>query len=264
MADQASDDDLDSLVSSLTTESPDAPPEDQPDAEAAEPLPVEPPPYDWAIVLDLDFAAVDGAEAFYRAAERVLAGQDVEFDAGRFVRHLLGNSPTAGLNSLMQHQKKPNDTVATLAKELLAGFQAEIVGLTPRPAVQELIRQAATANGHVVALSSLPGAAAEQLRSIVGLPDDATIVLEPAEWLGYHPTETWARVQQGTALPERHCMAVVGTADNARSALMANLNIAAFIGERTEAQDFGGVDWLGAGAEPADAEAVLDLLRSRL
>ncbi len=265
MPEQASAKDLDTLVSSLTSDTPTAEPAEQEGGTRPQtPARVVKPIYDWSLVLDLDYAAVDGAEALYQAAEKVLEGRDLALDSARFVRFLLGEPAAAGLTALMNHLHQPKDAVPSLVQELLAAFETRILDASPRPAALELIRRATTENGHVVALTGLSERAAERLLAAVGLPADTTTISEQPDGFGYQTTEVWSKAQQATALSERHCMAVVGTADNARSALMANMNVAALVGARTEAQDFGGVDCISNGSEAHDADAVLELLQSRL
>jgi hypothetical protein len=218
----------------------------------------------WALLLDLEFAAVDGVQALRSAYATALADAGITLTDAQFSRFLLGETVTDGVSALLNHLKQPKDKAAQLVAAVNTAFNGAIVGVPVRPTVKALLKLAAERNGLVTAVTSLDTDLASEMLKAIGLPEETAVLETKSEGCGYHGTETWVRLARGTHLTERHCMAVTATADSARSALMANVNVSVFTGPLTEHQDFGGVDCIGTGHSAKEADAIVETVLSRI
>lgn len=236
----------------------------EPSAETPTPETVDARHCTWALLLDLEFAAVDGVLVLRNACAAVLADAGIALTDALFARFLLGETAANGIGALLNHLKQPKDKAAQLASAIQTAFNAEIVHAHVRPTVKALLKLAVEREGLVTAVTSLDSDIAAELLKAVGLPEDTAVLETKAEGWGYHGTETWLRLARGTHLAERHCMAVTATADSARTALMANLNVSVFASSLTNHQDFGGVDFVGLGTSAKDADVIVDAVLSRL
>lgn len=218
----------------------------------------------WALILDLDTAAVEGVEALRGAYADALAPVGVALDTVLFARFLLGETPNFGLSSLFAHLKIPKDKVGGVAEAFHNALEAAILQAPVRATSKALVAQAAKREGTVIALTSFGPEASAKLLALLGLPEETTVVQVHADGSGYLGADAWFRAAHTAQLPERRCIAITATGDSARAAVMSNLNVAAYASPLTEHQDFGGVDWLGTGSSAKEAEAILDVLFARL
>lgn len=218
----------------------------------------------WALLLDLEFAAVDGVRALRNAYGTALAEAGIEVTDALFTRFALGETAQDGVSAILGHLKQPKDKAAPLAAAVTSAFNAAVVAAPVRPAVKALFKAASERNGFVTVVTSLDSDLATELVKNVGLPEETAVLETKSEGFGFHGTETWVRLARGTHLAERRCMAITSTSDSARCALMANLNVAVFAGPLTDHQDFGGVDFVGAGTSAKEAESIVEIVLSRI
>jgi len=218
----------------------------------------------WALILDLDTAAVDGVEALRRAYTDAFAVAGITLDSVLFTRFLLGETLSYGISSLFAFLKQPKDKAAQIAEALLAGLEPAVLEAPVRPTAKALVEQARKRDGTIVCLTTFSPETSAKLLALLGLPEESTVVQVHPDGCGYLGADAWFRAAHTAQLPERNCIAVTATADSARGAVMSNLNVAAFVGPLTEHQDFSGVDWTGTGSSAKEADAILDVLFERL
>jgi len=218
----------------------------------------------WALILDLDTAAVDGVEALYRAYTDAFATAGITLDSVLFTRFLLGETLSYGIASLFAFLKQPKDKAAQIAEAMLAALNSAVLEAPVRATAKALVEQARKREGTIVCLTTFSPETSAKLLALLGLPEESTVVQVHPDGCGYMGADAWFRAAHTAQLPERNCIAVTATADSARGAVMSNLNVAAFVGPLTEHQDFSGVDWRGTGSSAKEAEAILNVLFERL
>ncbi len=218
----------------------------------------------WALILDLDTAAVDGVDALRKAFTDALSTIGITLEPVLFARFLLGETPTSGLSSLLTHLKQPKDKLSLVVEALHAAMGDSILQSPVRITARALVEQSERRGGVLVSLTSYPVEIHAKLLALLGLPEDARVVQVHPDGCGYLGPDAWFRAAHTAQIPERNCLAVTATADSARAAVMSNLTVAAFVGPLTEHQDFSGVDWLGKGSTAKEADVILEMLFARL
>ena len=218
----------------------------------------------WALILDLDTAAVDGVEALYAAYAEALSAQGIALDPVLFARFLLGEPTAGGLNALLALLKQPRDKAAKVIEALQPALEQALLKAPVRPVSKALAELVVQRGGRVLALTSLAPEVAARLLAQVGLAADTPVVQVHPEGCGVLGSDAWFRTVHTAQIPEHRCFALTATADSSRAAVCSHLTTAACLGPLTEHQDFGGVDWLGKGASAKDAAAIFEIFETRI
>ena len=194
------------------------------------------------VVVEFDFAAMDGAELLFKTAKKFLKGLDnISFDEPLEARFLAGRTYLDGLTRLFA-QVKTKKTAQKASRDLAAAFAAAVTAAVPE-AVGVQFRnfvKALVDAGFAVAIATR--ADLEVVRpafeSVLG--ENVILYHEGSDGYGFPTWESWRRACM--ALEMRHALvrAVAGSGFGVKTALVAGMKSIAVINDRIAYQDFGG------------------------
>ena len=196
------------------------------------------------VVVEFDFAAMDGAELLFKTTKKFLKDLDkIALDDALESRYLAGRAYSDGLARLFA-SVKTKKTAQKAARELAAAFSAAVTAAVPEAVTVQFRNfiKALTDAGFAVAIATRADVDAEEVRSAFEpvLGERVILYHEESETYGFPTWESWRRACM--ALEMKHAMvrAVAGSGFGVKSALVAGMRPVAVINDRVAWQDFGG------------------------
>ena len=194
------------------------------------------------VVVEFDFAAMDGAELLFRTTKKFLEDLDkIALDDALEARYLAGRTYTDGLTRLFA-SVKTKKTAQKAARELATAFDSAVTAAVPGAVTVQFRNfiKALTDLGLAVAIATR--ADVEEVGSAFEpvLGERVILYREESETYGFPTWESWRRACM--ALEMKHAMvrAVAGSGFGVKSALVAGMRSVAVINGRVAWQDFGG------------------------
>ncbi|MBQ8126135.1 MAG: hypothetical protein IJ173_09725 [Kiritimatiellae bacterium] len=215
------------------------------------------------VIVEFDFAAMNGAELLYKTTEALLKEiDDIPFDARIEARHLAGGNYQGGLAEYFAIVKTKK-TAAKAAKALTERFEAALDAAVPAavtPAFKNFVKTLADKGVKVVistraSLEAVAGAFADVLGENVVLYKETAPTYGSVKW------DAWRRACVANKLRNTMALAVTGSGHGVKSALLAGIGAVAVVNDRTAYQDFGGADEVLKQLDGPAAKTVLGVLR---
>ncbi len=216
----------------------------------------------WALLLDLEFAAVDGMQVLYKAYEAAFKEAEIEFSEVLFARFAVEETAKVGVGGIFRYLKQPKNKVAKLAEKIEEAYSAAIASAQALPIIKPLVKAVTENDGAFAVVTSLPAEAAADLIKKTGLPESTLVSEVPLEGYGYRSSESWTLAGVGLQQFPRRMIACAGAGAAAREALSARMHLAAFYSPHTEFQDFSGADFVSSGVAK-DAAAIVKFMETR-
>lgn len=215
------------------------------------------------VIVEFDFAVMNGAELLYRTAAALLKESGVAFDARVEARHLAGGNYQGGLAEYFA-VAKTKKTPQKAAKDLADGFRKALEGEFPKavtPAFRNFVKVLADRGLKVVIATR---ANLDVVRPAFGdiLGDAVVLYQEVAQTYGSVKWDAWRRALVMNKLRNTTTLAVTGSGYGVKSALIAGMGAVAVTNDRVAYQDFGGADEVFKVLDSAAARAVLKIMRA--
>ena len=211
------------------------------------------------VVVEFDFAVLNGADLLFDIASGILKGYGVALDARLEALHLAGGNYQGALAELFAKVGCDADP-AVVAAELNAAFNSEVAAKSASavtPAFKNFIK-ALQEKGVKVVVSTRGDAAA-----LAGAIGDSEIVVhaETSSTYGSCKWDAWKRACRLNGLHEMLTTAVTGSGFGVRAALVAGMSALGVVNKRVEWQDFGGADDVVDVLDRKAADIVLKMLK---
>ncbi len=215
------------------------------------------------VIVEFDFAAMDGASLLFDVTKKFLAGVDnIPFDERIEAQHLAGGNYQGGLAeyfSIVKTKKMP----AKAAKDLSAAFCAALDDAVPKavtPSFRNFVSALAAKGVQVVIatradLEKVRPAFAQLLGENVSLYQETSPTYGSVKW------DAWRRACAMNKLRNCGTIAVTGSGYGVKSALIAGMGSVAVTSPHVAYQDFGGADEVVKELNSAAARTVLEVLR---
>ena len=194
------------------------------------------------VVIEFDFAAMNGAELLFKTAKKFLKGLDnIPFDESLEARHLAGRTYVDGLTRLFA-QSKTKKTAQKASRDFAAAFAGEVtaavpeaVGISFRNFVKALVDV-----GFAVAIATR--ADLDAVRPAFGSVLGGNVILyhEESDGYGFPTWESWRRACMALEMKHASVRAVAGSGFGVKTALVAGMKSIAVVNDRIAYQDFGG------------------------
>ena len=216
------------------------------------------------VIVEFDFAAMDGANLLFDVTKKFLAGLDnIPFDERIEAQHLAGGNYQGGLAEYFA-VVKTKKLAAKAAKDLSAAFVSalnEAVTKSITPAFRKFV-QAIAAKGVKIVISTR--ADVETVRPAFAglLGDDVVLFQETSSTYGSVKWDAWRRACAMNKLRNFSTIAVTGSGFGVKSALVAGMGSVAVTSPHVAYQDFGGADEVVSELNSAAAKAILEILRA--
>ena len=200
------------------------------------------------VIVEFDFAAMDGAGLLYKTTEALLKEiDDIPFNARIEAQHLAGGNYQGG----------------KAAKDLADRFEAALNAAVPAavtPAFKNFVKTLAD-KGVKVVISTRANLEAVQGAFADVLGDSVVLYQETAPTYGCVKWDAWRRACVANKLRNTMAVAVTGSGYGVKSALLAGIGSVAVTNDHVAYQDFGGADEVLKQLDAAAAKAVLGVLR---
>lgn len=216
-----------------------------------------------SVILEFDFAALDGAELLYETTRRFLdeIGR-IPFDERIEAQYLAGGNYQGGLAEYFD-VVKTKKTAAKAAKDLADAFVSALNEAVPKavtPAFTNFVKALADKNVKVVIstradLATVRGAFAPLLGDNVALYQETSATYGSVKW------DAWRRACALNHLRNFTTLALTGSGFGVKSALVAGMGSVAVVRPRVAWQDFGGADETIKELSGTTAKTVLEVLR---
>ena len=194
------------------------------------------------VVIEFDFAAMNGAELLFKTAKEFLKGLDnIPFDDALEARFLAGRTYLDGLTRLFA-QAKTKKTAQKASRDLAAAFAAAVTAAVPE-AVGVLFRnfvKALVDAGFAVAIATRADldAVRPAFKSVLG--QKVILYHEESDGYGFPTWESWRRACMALEMKHARVRAVAGSGFGVKTALVAGMKSIAVTSDRVAYQDFGG------------------------
>ena len=216
------------------------------------------------VIVEFDFAAMDGANLLFGVTKKFLAGLDnIPFDERIEAQHLAGGNYQGGLAEYFA-VVKTKKLAAKAAKDLSAAFVSALNEAVPKsvtPAFRKFV-QTIAAKGVKIVISTR--ADVETVRPAFAglLGDDVVLFQETSSTYGSVKWDAWRRACAMNKLRNFSTIAVTGSGFGVKSALVAGMGSVAVTSPHVAYQDFGGADEVVSELNAAAAKTILEILRA--
>ena len=214
------------------------------------------------VVIEFDFAVMNGAELLFETARRLLGNLDkIVLDDALEARYLAGRTYLDGLTGLFA-EVKTKKTAQKAARDLASAFNAAVTEAAPS-AITAAFRnfvKALTDEGIAVAIATR--ADVEAVRPVFGslLGEHVIIYHEESETYGFPTWEAWRRACMAMEMKHAKVRAVTGSGLGVKSALVAGMRSVAVMNDRVAYQDFGGAGEIVDGLSAKAAKRILAVM----
>ena len=213
------------------------------------------------VVIEFDFAAMNGAELLFKTARGLLENLDgIVLDDVTEARYLAGRTYQDGLARLFA-QVKTKKTVQKATRDLAAAFAKAVTAAVPAAvgaAFQNFVKGLSDA-GLSVAIATRADIEAVRPAFESVLNERVILFHEESETYGFPTWESWRRACMALEMRHARVRAVSGSGFGVKTALVAGMRSFAVIHDRVAYQDFGGAGEILDGLSAAAAKRILAL-----
>ena len=214
------------------------------------------------VIVEFDFAAMNGAELLYKTAETVLKEGEIPFDVRIEAQYLAGGNCLGGLTEYLE-AITTKKTAAKAAKDIADGFREALNKALPAavsPAFKGFVKKLADKGVKVVLATRADTAVAEAAFADL-LGDNVALYQGTSSAYGSVKWDAWRRACAMNNLRNFLTLAVTGSGHGVKSALLAGMGSVAVVNDHVAYQDFGGADETVDALDGATADLILGILR---
>jgi len=215
------------------------------------------------VVIEFDFAAMDGAGLLFRTAQRFLRELDnIELDEKSEAKYLVGGNYQGAFAELFG-VVKTKKTAAKAARDFAEAFGGALDEAVPKavsPAFRNFVRTLADKGARVViSTRAQVDRIAPAFASVVS--ENVVLYHELSTTYGCVKWDAWRRACVANGLRPYATVAVAGSGLGVKSALLAGMPSVAVSNDHVAYQDFSGADDVVRELNAAAAKKILETLR---
>ncbi|MBR1587028.1 MAG: hypothetical protein IJ658_01765 [Kiritimatiellae bacterium] len=212
------------------------------------------------VVVEFDFAAVDGAQLLFDTARKVLAGSGIDLTVKLEAMHLAGGNYHGAVAELFDTVLGRRDDAGEVSRALARAFAdalTEKAAAAVTPSFKAFVKALADRGLKVVIATR---ASLDALRpALEGLDPELVVPYqEISVTYGNCKWDAWARAVNTNGLVNVLTVGVTGSGNGVKSALVAGLSAIGVVHDHVAYQDFGGAD---AVVEKLDAKVAEEVFR---
>ena len=212
------------------------------------------------VVVEFDFAAVDGAQLLFDTARKVLAGSGIDLTVKLEAMHLAGGNYHGAVAELFDTVLGRRDDAGEVSRALARAFAdalTEKAAAAVTPSFKAFVKALADRGLKVVIATR---ASLDALRpALEGLDPELVVPYqEISVTYGNCKWDAWARAVNTNGLVNVLTVGVTGSGNGVKSALVAGLSAIGVVHDHVAYQDFGGAD---AVVERLDAKVADEVFR---
>ena len=214
------------------------------------------------VIVEFDFAVLNGAELLYQTTEALLKENDIPFSTRVEAQPLSGGTYQGGLGECST-AVKTKKTAAKAAKDLTDRFAAVLNAAVPAavtPTFRNFVKTLADKGVRVViATRADVEAVRPAFEGLLG--EDVILHQEQSTTYGCVKWDAWRRACAANKLRNLRTLAVTGSGLGVKSALLAGMGAVVVPNDHVAYQDFGGADADVKCLDTAAAKTILGILR---
>ena len=217
------------------------------------------------VIIEFDFAVLDGAELLFDVACRHLKAVDgIGLDMQIEAKYLAGRSYEDGLARYFP-VVKTKKTARKAGRDLGAAFASAVSEAVAVPtAIPTAFRNFVTLLASkgvkvVICTRAAPEPAAAAFASM--LVENVSLYHEVSQFYGCPSWDSWRRACMANDIARANAIAVTGSGQGVKSALLAGMASMAVMKERVAFQDFTGASIVAKNLSAASAKQLLEFLR---
>ena len=218
---------------------------------------------DRGVIVEFDFAVLNGAELLYETAKRFLSELDgIPLDVRTEAQYLAGGNYQGGLADLFA-VVKTKKTAQKAARDLAGEFNAALTAAVPgavSPAFRNFVKVLSDKGVKVVIATRADVGEVRQAFAQV-LSGDVVLYQETSTCYGAVKWDAWRRACAANRLRHLSTIAVTGSGYGVKSALIAGMGSVAIVNDHVAYQDFGGADAVFDEVSGTTARKLLEILR---
>ena len=214
------------------------------------------------VIIEFDFAAAEGAKVLYKATEKVLKDNEIDFSTRIEAQYLAGGNYFGGLReyfAAIKSKKAPDN----IAKELAARFSADIAAVVPKAVTADFkafVKRLLEKGLRVVVatranLDSVRSAFAEFDSPDFDLYQEVSNVYGSVKW------DAWRRAAVSNHLISYCTLAVAGSGYSVKGALLAGMGVVGVMNDHVAYQDFGGANEIFTKLDASAADKVCRVMK---
>ena len=214
------------------------------------------------VIVEFDFAVMDGAELLFNVARRHLKDVDgISLDMQTEEKYLAGRSYEDGFSRYFP-VVRTKKTAHKAARELAAAFAAAVSEAVALPtAIPVAFRNFVTtlaAKGVKVVISTraTPDAAAAAFATM--LVENVSLYREVSLFYGCPSWDSWRRACMANDIARANAVAVTGSGQGVKSALLAGMASMAVVKDRVAFQDYTGASIVAKNLSAVSARQLLE------
>ena len=212
------------------------------------------------LIVDFDYALIDGISALEKACAKALDAAGVKTDKTSFARRLFGHKVNATLHALLGVDGKTEAALVSIAADMDRAAEQAPANAT----ILDICKRTLASDAHVIFVTMRNPAIVEARLGALGIEGAVVLKCERCDRFGEYSADVWSRAARAIKLNARFCTAIAASAASVRHAMMDGMRTVAFTNPTISFQDFSGVDFT-AGSVPAaeTVDTVLTLINSR-
>ena len=212
------------------------------------------------VVIEFDFAVVDGAQLLFDTAKKVLADSGIDLTIKLEAMHLAGGNYHGAVAELFDTVLGKRDGAGDVSRALAKAFSdalTERAAAAVTPSFKAFVKALADKGLKVVIATR---SSLETLKPALEGLDPALVVpyQEISITYGNCKWDAWARAVNTNGLVNVLTVGVTGSGNGVKSALVAGLSAIGVVHDHAAYQDFGGAD---AVVEKLDAKVADEVFR---
>ena len=215
------------------------------------------------VVIEFDFAVVDGSQLLFETARKVLEAKGIDLTLKLEALHLAGGNYHGGLAELFGVLGKKCDAAAT-ARDLSDAFAKALTANAAEavtPSFKAFVK-ALTAKDIKVVIATRADIEAIKPAFAEFDPESVVLYSEPSMTYGNCKWDAWHRAYSQNGLVDVLTVAVTGSGAGVKAALVAGMGVVAVIHDHVAYQDFGGADFATDSINAKLADEVLRMLHA--
>ncbi len=217
------------------------------------------------VIVEFDFAVLDGAELLFDVARRHLKAVDgIGLDLQIEAKYLAGRSYEEGFTRYFP-VVRTKKTAPKAARELAAAFASAVSDAVALPtAIPVAFRNfvatlAAKGVKVVISTRAAPDAAAAAFAPL--LVENVSLYREVSLVYGCPSWDSWRRACMANDIARANALAITGSGHGVRSALLAGMASMAVVKDRVAFQDYTGASIVAKNLSAVSARQLIDYLR---
>jgi len=214
------------------------------------------------VIIEFDFAVMNGAKLLYDAAEKVLSDNDIAFNARVEAQYLAGGNCQGALTDYF-NVVKTKKTPAKAAKDISEAFVKALTAAVPDALGASFVNFVKTLSAKGVKTVIATRADLETVKSAFAcvVDENVSFFQETFQVYGSVKWDAWRRACASNKLYNFTSVALAGSGYSVKSALVAGLGVIAVLNDRVAYQDFGGADDVVETVDAKLADKVLSMLK---